>query len=154
MASEAEDLWFESHDVHRNTVKLTIPLHPLLLPPNHPHSRLSTICFSSASSSPVPPRFPLPFLCCIQRALPGPAVPIRFGPIVYSLHPDTKDIKLSDLWAGAGAWLINEALGRGEEGGRMDGGKEAKGGRRKGRTGRLTDAQSADQSMGTFAELR
>lgn len=84
----------------------------------------------------------------------GPAVPIRFGLIVYSLHPDTKDIKLSDLWAGAGAWLINEALGRGEEGGRMDGGKEAKGGRRKGRTGRLTDAQSADQSMGTFAELR
>lgn len=144
------------NNVHRNTAISTIPLHPLLFPPNCPHSRLSTICFRSASSSAasVTPCFSLLFLCCIQRALPGPAVPIRFGPIVYSLHPDTKDIKLSDLWAGAGAWLINEALGRGEEGGRMDGGKEAKGGRRKGRTGGLTDAQSADQSMGTFAELR
>lgn len=149
-------LCFENHDVHRNTAKSTMPLHPPLFPPGRPHSRLSTVCFRSASSSPasVPPRFSLPFLCCIQRALPGPAVPIRFGPRVYSLHPDTKDIKLSDLWAGAGAWLINEALGREEEGGRMDGGKGAQGGRRKGRTGRLTDAQSADQSMGTFAELR
>lgn len=37
------------------------------------------------------------------------------GPIVYSLQPGTKDIKLTDQWAGTVAWLIDEALGRGVE---------------------------------------
>ena len=46
------------------------------------------------------------------------------GPIVYSLHPDTKDIKLTDQRAEARARLINEALGRG--GGSEDGWREVK----------------------------
>lgn len=63
-----------------------------------------------------------------SRALTGPAVPTLIVRIVNSLHPGTKDIKLSDLWAGAGAWVINEALGRGRkrDGKRVR--KEARGG--------------------------
>lgn len=86
-----------------------------------------------------------------ERRLSWPHASRSIGPIVYSLHPDTKDIKLTDQRAGARARLINEALGSGEGG---DGWREGGEGRREGWTGRLTDAQSAAQSMGTFAELR
>lgn len=100
---------------------------------------------SSLTPPLLPSSFPIPLSTWgPSRSSPGPMI----GPIVYSLQPDTKDIKLTDQWAGTGAWLINEALGRGREG---------SGGRRRaegGWTGRLTDAQSADQSMRTYAELR
>lgn len=81
-----------------------------------------------------PPSFFFPGPLLHSRALPGPAVPSSIGPIVYSLHPDTKDIKLSDLWAGAGAWLINEALGRGR---RRDGWRVREGGKGEGPGERL-----------------
>lgn len=41
----------------------------------------------------------------------GPVVSRLISLIVYSLRPGTKDIKLTDQWAGARPWLINEALG-------------------------------------------
>lgn len=85
-------------------------------------------------------------------------LPRSICPIVNSLHPDTKDIKLTDQRAGARVRLINEALGQGEgvDGGegRRRGGGRGEGGGGRGWTGRLTDAQSAGKSMGTFAELR
>lgn len=81
-----------------------------------------------------PPSFFFPGPLLHSRALPGPAVPSSIGPIVYSLQPDTKDIKLSDLWAGAGAWLINEALGRGR---RRDGWRVREGGKGEGPGERL-----------------
>lgn len=54
-------------------------------------------------------------------------------------------------------WSMRPWAGGRRVGGREDGwraGGEGGEGRREGWTGRLTDAQSADQSMGTFAELR
>lgn len=82
---------------------------------------------------------PLPSLRPSQSRIQGarhrlswPCACRSIGPIVYSLHPDTKDIKLTDQWAGARARLINEALGRGEGRGRMDGGRR---GRRSGEGG-------------------
>lgn len=50
-----------------------------------------------------------------KHRLSWPLASRSIGPIVYSLHPDTKDIKLTDQRAGARARLINEALGREEE---------------------------------------
>lgn len=77
---------------------------------------------------------PWSFFCPVpllhSRALTGPAVPTSIVLIVYSLYPGTKDIKLSDLWAGAGAWVINEALGRGR---RRDGWRVRKEARGRGR---------------------
>lgn len=49
----------------------------------------------------------------------------------------------------ADQWGLGQGRGGGVNGGRWGGGE-----REKGWTGRLTDAQSAGQSMGTFAELR
>lgn len=110
-----------------------------------------TVAFSSHSQ---PAGCPHPLVFCFGCGLfispilelsvgsPGTPASRSIGPIVYSLHPDTKDIKLTDQRAAAaGPTLINEALGRGwMDGGGWDGR----------RTGRLTDAQSARRSMGTF----
>lgn len=84
-------------------------------------SHLCTFLFSSP--------IPLSFSVLHSRAehrLSWPHASRSIGPIVYSLHPDTKDIKLTDQRAGARARLINEALGRGEGGGRMEGGRRGR----------------------------
>lgn len=99
--------------------------------------------------SPIPPSFPTSHPRA-KRRLPWHPASRSIDPIVYSLYLDTKDIKLTDQRAGARRTLINEALGGGwmEERWRwwVQGGLVMEGGR----TGRLTDAQSAHQSMGTF----
>lgn len=94
----------------------------------------SSLCPPRPSQSPTPflPHSFNLFSHTVKRpspCSPGPMLLIWFGPIVYSLHHDTKDIKLTDQWAGARAWLINEALGR-----RVEGGWEKKG---RGRTGQV-----------------
>jgi len=112
----------------------------------HPCLCLPTLLFHLLSLRPSKSRIQGP-----RTGSPALLLPRSIGPIVYSLHQDTKDIKLTDQWAGARPWLINEALGR-EDGWKRELGEGRCG--REGWTGRLTDAQSADQSMGTFAELR
>lgn len=94
----------------------------------------SSLCPPQPSQSPTPflPHSFNLFSHTVKRpspCSPGPMLLIWFGPIVYSLHHDTKDIKLTDQWAGARAWLINEALGR-----RVEGGWKEKG---RGRTGQV-----------------
>lgn len=84
---------------------------------------LSPLLPSSSFSSLPPPFLPVVHSGAMQR-LSWPHASRSIGPIVYSLHPDTKDIRLSDQRAGARARLINEALGREEEEGGMDGGRQ------------------------------
>lgn len=108
---------------------LTLSFHPSFLLP-HLHT-------FPPFPSPAPPSFSA-LHSRAKRRLSWPHASRSIGPIVYSLHPDTKDIKLTDQRAGARARLINEALGRGEEGrGRMDGARQAREEKRGGRGGGL-----------------
>ena len=87
-------------------------------------SQLATLALFSLPPWPSVSSPPLSHLSVLHSRGPSarlswPRASCSIGPIVYSLHPDTKDIKLTDQRAGARARLINEALGSG--GGWMEG---------------------------------
>lgn len=115
-------------------------------PIGRPLILFATLTYFITSS--IPPSFSV-LLSRAKQRLSWPHTSHSIGPIVYSLHPDTKDIKLTDQRAGARARLINEALGR-REGGywREDGWREAreeKGGRRPGQVGWQTHNQRTNR---------
>lgn len=123
-------------------------------------SQLATLALFSLppwpSVSSLPP-LSHTFRCCIRGgrapALLAPRFPFDWPNSLFT-SPRHKRHQ-ADWSAGRSQGTANQwGLGQRGGGGGGDGWREGGEGRREGWTGRLTDAQSAAQSMGTFAELR